>query len=135
MGHAGRMSTPTFTAIGLVCQDLSASLAFYRLLGLAIPAGADSEPHAEVTVGSTRLMWDPVSTVRSFTSYDPPSGSSRINIAFDCGTPAGVDEMYAAITAAGHEGKLAPFDAFWGQRYATVLDPDGNGVDLYAAAS
>ncbi|MGB5655838.1 MAG: glyoxalase, partial [Acidimicrobiia bacterium] len=26
----------------------------------------------------------------------------------------------------------APFDAFWGQRYATVLDPDGNGVDLFA---
>jgi hypothetical protein len=23
-------------------------------------------------------------------------------------------------------------DAFWGQRYATVLDPDGNPVDLFA---
>ena len=34
--------------------------------------------------------------------------------------------------AAGHRGHLEPFDAFWGQRYATVLDPDGNGVDLYA---
>jgi uncharacterized glyoxalase superfamily protein PhnB len=28
---------------------------------------------------------------------------------------------------------LAPWDAFWGQRYATVLDPDGNSVDLFAA--
>ena len=26
-----------------------------------------------------------------------------------------------------------PFDAFWGQRYATVRDPDGNAVDLFAA--
>ena len=25
-----------------------------------------------------------------------------------------------------------PFDAFWGQRYATVHDPDGNPVDLFA---
>ncbi|MFL6036949.1 MAG: glyoxalase, partial [Gaiellaceae bacterium] len=25
-----------------------------------------------------------------------------------------------------------PFDAFWGQRYATVVDPDGNAVDLFA---
>jgi uncharacterized glyoxalase superfamily protein PhnB len=24
-------------------------------------------------------------------------------------------------------------DAFWGQRYATVLDPDGNSVDLFAS--
>ena len=23
--------------------------------------------------------------------------------------------------------------AFWGQRYATLRDPDGNGVDLFAA--
>lgn len=27
---------------------------------------------------------------------------------------------------------VVPFDAPWGQRYATVLDPDGNGVDLFA---
>jgi len=25
-----------------------------------------------------------------------------------------------------------PWDAFWGQRYAIVRDPDGNGVDLFA---
>jgi uncharacterized glyoxalase superfamily protein PhnB len=34
--------------------------------------------------------------------------------------------------AAGYHSELEPFDAFWGQRYATVLDPDGNGVDLFA---
>lgn len=78
-------------------------------------------------------MWDPVSTVRSFTTYDPPSGSPRMALAFDCGDPAGVDEVYARLTGAGHHGALEPFDAFWGQRYATVHDPDGNGVDLYAA--
>ncbi|WP_196453628.1 hypothetical protein [Planomonospora sp. ID82291] len=26
-----------------------------------------------------------------------------------------------------------PFDAFRGMRYATVADPDGTGIDLYAA--
>ena len=30
-------------------------------------------------------------------------------------------------------GHHEPWDAFWGQRYATVLDPDGNSVDLFAA--
>jgi hypothetical protein len=25
-----------------------------------------------------------------------------------------------------------PWDAFWGQRYAIVLDPDGNHVELSA---
>ena len=36
------------------------------------------------------------------------------------------------LIAAGFRGKAPPYDAFWGQRYATVLDPDGNGVDLFA---
>jgi uncharacterized glyoxalase superfamily protein PhnB len=26
---------------------------------------------------------------------------------------------------------MEPWDAFWGQRYAVVHDPDGNGVDLF----
>ncbi|WP_223848764.1 VOC family protein [Microbacterium hominis] len=47
-------------------------------------------------------------------------------------SPAEVDAVYAALVAAGHDGHVAPFDAFWGQRYATVLDPDGNAVDLFA---
>ena len=29
-------------------------------------------------------------------------------------------------------GLQEPFDAPWGMRYATVTDPAGNGVDLYA---
>ena len=44
-----------------------------------------------------------------------------------------MDAKHAELTAAGHRSALAPFDAPWGQRYATVLDPDGNSVDLYAA--
>ena len=44
-----------------------------------------------------------------------------------------VDATYAKLTGAGYEGRTEPWDAPWGQRYATVLDPDGNSVDLFAA--
>jgi uncharacterized glyoxalase superfamily protein PhnB len=37
------------------------------------------------------------------------------------------------LSQAGHSVALAPFDAPWGQRYATVLDPDGTSVDLFAS--
>ena len=40
--------TLTLDVIGLVVTDMAATLAFYRRLGLDIPADADSEPHAEV---------------------------------------------------------------------------------------
>jgi uncharacterized glyoxalase superfamily protein PhnB len=71
--------------------------------------------------------------VRSFNpGFEAPRGSNRVSLAFKCDSPAEVDAAYARIIAAGHRGHKAPWDAFWGQRYATVLDPDGNTVDLFA---
>jgi uncharacterized glyoxalase superfamily protein PhnB len=55
-----------------------------------------------------------------------------IALAFRCINAKEVDEVCGRIAAAGFRGKSPPFDAFWGQRYATVLDPDGNAVDLFA---
>ncbi len=128
------MPTPKLDMIGLVVEDLAASLAFYRRLGLEIPADADSSPHVEVTLpGGLRLAWDPVSTIRSFDpAWAAPTGSPRVALAFLCDSPAEVDALYGALVADGAHGHLEPFDAPWGQRYATVHDPDGNGVDLFA---
>ncbi|MFI6698375.1 VOC family protein [Streptomyces sp. NPDC050509] len=128
---------PRLDAIGLVVSDMAASLAFYRLLGLDPPAGADTAPHAEATLPSgPRVLWDTEETVRS---YDPdwtrPAGGERIGLAFLCDSPAAVDATYAALTAAGHRGHLEPWDAVWGQRYAVVLDPGGCGVSLFADAA
>lgn len=36
---------------------------------------------------------------------------------------------------AGSLAFLAPFDAFWGQHYATVLNPEDNPVDLFAPSA
>jgi catechol 2,3-dioxygenase-like lactoylglutathione lyase family enzyme len=124
------------SAIGLVATDLARTLAFYRALGLDIPSAADNEPHVEVMLpGGFRLLIDPVSTITSFDpEWTPPvGGSPRTALAFECADPAEVDATYAAMTSAGFDGHLAPWDAFWGQRYATLRDPDGNGVDLFAA--
>jgi uncharacterized glyoxalase superfamily protein PhnB len=126
---------PTLDAFGLVVDDMSASLAFYRLVGLEIPGGAETEGHVEVALGGgLRLMLDTVEVVTSFSTWERPSGGHRIALAFRCETPAEVDSTHARVTAAGHRSHVDPFDAVWGQRYATVLDPDGNPVDLYAAS-
>jgi catechol 2,3-dioxygenase-like lactoylglutathione lyase family enzyme len=126
-------STPRFDMIGLTVADMAASLAFYRRLGIEVPAEADGQPHVHVALpGGVRMAWDTVETVKSFDPRWTPAAGSRVSLAFDCGSPAGVDATYAELTEAGYEGHLAPWDAFWGQRYAVVHDPDGNGVDLYA---
>ena len=113
---------------------MAATLAFYRLLGLDIPEGVESEGHVEAALpGGFRLMFDSVATIESFSAYEPPAGGRGVAFAFRCDSPAEVDATFAAVTEAGYAAKEPPFDAPWGQRYATVLDPDGNPVDLYAA--
>jgi catechol 2,3-dioxygenase-like lactoylglutathione lyase family enzyme len=126
---------PTFNAIGLVVADMATSLAFYRELGLDIPAGTDGAPHVDATLpGGLRLMWDTLDTIHAFDpDFAPAKGDARISLAFVCADPAEVDSTYARMVAAGHTGHHEPWDAFWGYRYAVLHDPDGNGVDLFAA--
>ncbi|MFG2976100.1 VOC family protein [Streptomyces sp. NPDC048331] len=129
--------TPRFDLIGMVVSDMAASLAFYRRLGLDIPAEADDAPHVEAVLpGGLRIAWDTEDTIRSFDpSWTRPTGDGRRDLAFLCDSPAEVDALYAELTAAGHTGHLKPWDAFWGQRYAVVLDPDGGGVSLFAPSA
>lgn len=127
--------TPRFDLIGLVTADMAAALAFYRRLGLDVPTGAENEPHVEAALpGGLRIAWDTEETIRSFEpGWDAgPRGAGRIGLAFLCDSPGEVDRLYADLTGAGYEGRNAPWDAFWGQRYAVVDDPDGNSVDLFA---
>jgi len=121
--------------IGINVSDMGRSLAFYRQLGLDIPADADTQPHVELGLpGGMRLAWDTLDTIRSFDpDYVVPTGSSSISLAFAHDTPADVDATYGKLVAAGYDGHKEPWDAFWGQRYAIVHDPDGNTVDLFAA--
>jgi len=126
---------PTLDAIGVVATDMTKTLAFYRLVGLEFPAGAEGEGHVEAQLaGGVRVMFDSVDVVQSFSDYEPPTGGGyRIGFAFRCDSPAEVDASHARVVEAGYASKVEPFDALWGQRYATVLDPDGNPVDFYAA--
>jgi catechol 2,3-dioxygenase-like lactoylglutathione lyase family enzyme len=126
--------TPRFDAIGLVVSDMAASVAFYRRLGFAFPEGSEDQPHAEAALpGGGRLLLDTEDTVRSFhPGWRPPDAGSRSAIVLRCAGPAEVDAVYEEMVGAGHHGELNPWDAFWGQRYAVLHDPDGNGVDLFA---
>ena len=123
---------PRLDAIGIVSADMKESVRFYRLLGLEVPDA--TEDHLDVTLPSgLRLMFDAVSLMKQLDpDWVTPAGHP-IALAFACASPKEVDDLYARITSARFRGRTAPFDAFWGQRYATVLDPDGNAVDLFAA--
>jgi uncharacterized glyoxalase superfamily protein PhnB len=119
---------PSLDAIGIVTGNLAESLRFYALLG--VTPTEDHGEHVEAKlVSGLRLMWDTEDLIREIDpEWQPPTGQ-RIVLAFLC---ENVDTTYAEVTGAGFEGVKEPFDAFWGQRYATVRDPDGSKVDLFA---
>jgi catechol 2,3-dioxygenase-like lactoylglutathione lyase family enzyme len=119
--------------IGIVVSDMAKTLAFYRRMGLPVPDAADGEGHVEVGLpGGLRLLFDTEDVIRSFHPDWTPVRGGRASLVFGLPDPAGVDALHADLVAAGYSSELAPFDGFWGQRYAVVLDPDGNGVDLFA---
>lgn len=118
--------------IGIVVKDMRAALDFYRALGLDIPPDAEKEDHVQVIANGYRIAWDTEAVIKSFNpTWTPPNGS-RIGIAFLCDNAADVDATYARLMAKKYHGHKTPFDAVWGQRYAQVLDPDGNVIDLFA---
>ncbi len=124
---------PTLNAIGIVASDMARSIRFYRLLGLDVPE-TPGEGHVDTFLSNgVRFMLDTEDTVRSFRPDWARATGNQLGIAFECESPAEVDETYARVTAAGFHGETDPWDAFWGQRYAQLLDPDGVPVDLYAA--
>ncbi len=127
-----------FSVVGLVVADMAASLAFYRRLGLDIPPEADAEPHVGVELpGGLQLTFDTEDTMLSFDkTWTRPTGDGYgMTLAFACDSPADVDAAFADLTGAGYAAHLEPWDAFWGMRYASVRDPDGNPVDLFAPLS
>jgi uncharacterized glyoxalase superfamily protein PhnB len=119
--------------VGIIVRDMAAALRFYRLLELNIPNGVEGEPHVEViTPNGYRIAWDNLEMIKSIDpDWIEPVGQ-RMSLAFKCDSPAEVDALYQRIVASGYAGHKQPWDAFWGQRYATVVDPDGNHVDLFA---
>jgi catechol 2,3-dioxygenase-like lactoylglutathione lyase family enzyme len=125
--------TPQFDFFGLPVSDMARSVGFYRLLGLEFPEGAEGEQHVEAPLpGGMRYALDAEEVIRSFDpDWQRPEGAG--GGAFRCDSPAEVDQVYAALLATGGSPHKEPWDAFWGQRYAQVKDPDGTLIDLYAA--
>jgi uncharacterized glyoxalase superfamily protein PhnB len=119
------------SAVGVSATDLGRAVSFYSLLGFAFPAFDEGEDHVESSNAGARLMIDTAELLTGLLG-EPPRPANTAAFAVRCATPGQVDGLVTRVAAAGHTVLTPPFDAPWGQRYATVADPDGYRVDLYA---
>ncbi|HZX01813.1 VOC family protein [Kribbella sp.] len=127
-------TSATVKIIDIVVSDLGAAIEFYRRLGLEFERDQympDDHAGCDLPNG-LHLMLDTDEARSKITANWTPPTSSRAFLTFEYDTPAAVDATYAELVAAGVTGLQEPYDAPWGMRYATVADPSGNGVDLYA---
>jgi catechol 2,3-dioxygenase-like lactoylglutathione lyase family enzyme len=118
--------------VDIVVQQMAKSLKFYRALGLEIPEKEDNASQVNYQGEGWTLGWVTEELVRAQnTGWVDPKGQ-RVTLAFRCDRPEEVDRVYEAMVKSGYRGVREPWDAFWGQRYACVEDPDRNRVDLFA---
>jgi uncharacterized glyoxalase superfamily protein PhnB len=124
--------SPSLNAIGIVVADMARSQRFYRALGLDVP-DAPGEEHISIELpNGMRLMLDTEEVARSFLDDWERVNGDQISFALECSSAADVDAIHARVVAEGFDSRRAPWDAYWGQRYAVLRDPDGVRVNLYA---
>ena len=124
---------PDLHMVNVVVGDMTASLDFYRRLGVSVGDQADGPgDHVALRMpGGLSLELDTAESARLWhAGWRADPASVDVVIGFALATREAVDQRYAELTAAGYVGRQPPFDAFWGARYAIVADPDGNDVGL-----
>ena len=120
-------------AIGIVSKDINMSVKFYALLGVKLKKFNESSDHLEGTTQSgVRIMLDSVDLIKKINPKWVKISGNGIALCFKQNSVKLVDELYSKIIQARFQSVKAPWDAFWGQRYCIVLDPDENQIDLFA---
>ncbi|WP_336296603.1 VOC family protein [Bacillus pinisoli] len=118
--------------VGIVVNDMKISLEFYRTLGFDIPLQADLEQHVEIEQDGVRFAFDTVEIAKMVYGELLTPVGHRVELAFKCNNAEELNKLYNKIVENGYEIHREPWDAFWGQRYAVIVDPDGNLVSLFA---
>jgi uncharacterized glyoxalase superfamily protein PhnB len=119
------------SAIGIACKSIDQSLKLYQMLGLDFKKF--DEDHFEATSSQgVRIMLDSFELMKKINPNWSEPQNPGITLCFEQANPQQVDDIFKKLTAAGFQSVKPPWDAFWGQRYASVKDPDGNQVDIFA---
>lgn len=120
-------------AVAVSAKDVMKSVEFYRLLGFEFGACKKDDQHVESVKGDgeAKLMIDSAELMKSLIGEEPRPGNHS-SFAVEFGSASEVNEVAKQVADAGFKVVKEPWDAFWGQRYAVVEDPDGYKVDLYA---
>lgn len=120
------------SAIGIVSKDIRKSIEFYENFGMEFKSFGEGD-HFEAQSNGVRIMIDTYELMKKINPNFEMPEKSKVSLCFDLKTKEAVDKMFKQLTSQGSSHTKEPWDAFWGQRYAVILDPSGNQVELFAS--
>lgn len=116
--------------VGLMVRDMPAALAFYRQLGLEIPAEADNQRFVMHRMDSgVTLFWDTVFAQTYDPEFERPQAGYQVMLEFFLPNSHAVDTKFEELVDLGYHGRSAPVQTN-GPYAAMVDDPDGNVILL-----
>ena len=124
--------------LNLICNDVDATISFYRLLGLDISESTvwrteSGSHHVEVKMpNGFELAFDSnaLAAVYNSGSIHRTNSGTRNVLSFRVHNPDKVDSICKTLKELGYSVSQEPYNTFWGSRYAIIEDPDGNLVGL-----
>ena len=117
--------------VNVVVRDMEAMAAFYERLGVGLRGRQGPwAPHHRNTGTDDGIDFDLDSEAFASVWDEGWPGGRGVVLGFRVDDRESVDRTYEELVAAGAVGQQAPYDAFWGVRYAVVTDPDGNAVGI-----
>ncbi|MEI6462919.1 MAG: VOC family protein [bacterium] len=121
------------SSVSVTTKDMNKSIEFFKILGFQFDESKVKEQHVENIWkdNDTKLMIDTEDMIKSILGYVPiASNCSTFAILFDSVNE--IDVIANNLKSSGFEIVKEPWNAFWGQRYCIVKDPNGHMIDLYA---
>ena len=128
-------SSLVLNQLNLVAKDFDRTVAFYRKLGFEIveaPPSPEGIRHAKAKLPDGFLLEFDNETLARFynAAWRDEQKREGVVIGFRLTTREEVDRRYDELLSSGYTGLQAPYDAFWGARYAIIADPDGHAIGL-----
>lgn len=121
-------------AIGITSKNMQETIKFYKLFGIEFKQAGSEHHYEAVTKTGLRIMADSEELMKKInTNWKRPTGNG-ITLCFKESSVESVDLLFKKVTDQGFDYTKKPWDAFWGQRYCCVLDPDNNQIDIFANA-
>jgi uncharacterized glyoxalase superfamily protein PhnB len=123
----------TLKKINIVAEHYDETVEFYRLLGLNIPevlAHHAQTKHAPAVMEDGSFAIDNPDLANVYNAGWRKGDRNSVLLTAEVSSRNDVDQTFNSLIAAGHIAVQVPYDAFWGARYAIVMDPEGNWVGI-----